>query len=145
MPSFTLMSYHYVTAFVYILWSLWFLLTVSAEWPNQQYTNFLDAPYIVVITHAPDMSNYERHCAACLKSYGSKILLEQDPSGFWACPRCGLVDEGTTSARALVDFNEHGIQVDDDVRETRNPRWSDWREAKFEVSACLVLMETVYY
>lgn len=78
------------------------------------------------------MSNYERHCAACLKSYGSKILLEQDPSGFWACPRCGLVDEGTTSARALVDFNEHGIQVDDDVRETKNPRWSDWREAKFE-------------
>ncbi|ADV21306.1 hypothetical protein I305_00619 [Cryptococcus gattii E566] len=78
------------------------------------------------------MSNYERHCAACLKSYGSKILLEQDPSGFWACPRCGLVDEGTTSARALVDFNEYGIQVDDDVRETKNPRWSDWREAKFE-------------
>lgn len=82
------------------------------------------------------MSNYERHCAACLKSHGAKILLQQDPSGFWACPRCGLVDESTTSARALVDFNEHGIQVDDDVRETKNPRWSDWREAKFEVSFC---------
>lgn len=82
------------------------------------------------------MGNYERHCAACLKSHGAKILLQQDPSGFWACPRCGLVNEGTTSARALVDFNEHGIQVDDDVMEIKNPRWSDWREAKFEVSAC---------
>ncbi|OWZ49596.1 hypothetical protein C351_01437 [Cryptococcus neoformans c8] len=78
------------------------------------------------------MGNYERHCAACLKSHGAKILLQQDPSGFWACPRCGLVNEGTTSARALVDFNEHGIQVDDDVMEIKNPRWSDWREAKFE-------------
>ncbi|ODO07593.1 hypothetical protein L198_01174 [Cryptococcus wingfieldii CBS 7118] len=71
-------------------------------------------------------------CINCRRSYGQNILLDFDPSGFWACPRCGLVDESATSAQRLVDFNEHGIQVDDNIRGTKAASWTDWREAKFE-------------
>ncbi|WVQ71289.1 hypothetical protein IAR50_000816 [Cryptococcus sp. DSM 104548] len=71
-------------------------------------------------------------CVNCRRSYGATVLLEFDPSGFWACPRCGLVDESATSSETLVDFNQHGIQVDDNIRGTKAASWTDWREAKFE-------------
>lgn len=53
MPSFTLMSYRYVTVFVYILCSSGVVSFVSAEWPIRQYSNFPDTLHIVLETPCP--------------------------------------------------------------------------------------------
>ncbi|WVQ85521.1 hypothetical protein IAT38_007687 [Cryptococcus sp. DSM 104549] len=75
----------------------------------------------------------DRVCSLCRDSYGVRVPLHPDPSGFWACERCGLVDESITSARALVDHNSYGIEVDDSKRGTQGERWTHYREAQYEI------------
>ncbi|WVR05602.1 hypothetical protein IAU60_002622 [Kwoniella sp. DSM 27419] len=61
--------------------------------------------------------SYEHRCQQCARQ-GDLVRLDRDPSGNWACPRCGMIDQRVTDQVNFVEYSANiGSIVDTEQRE----------------------------